>query len=110
MTSAATRTSVGAELRRWREIRSLSQMALALRADVSTRHLSYIETGKSRPTPQMILRLADALDIPMSEQNQLLLAGGFAPQHPERALDDEQISSVMAGLHDLLDAHEPYPA
>ncbi|MDR2997446.1 MAG: helix-turn-helix transcriptional regulator [Microbacterium sp.] len=101
---------IGAELRRWRENRTLSQLALASRADVSTRHLSYVETGKSQPTPQMILRLADALDVPMDEQNRLLLLGGFAPRHPASDLDHENLSSVMASLRDLLDAHDPYPA
>ena len=110
MTVTATPTPVGAEIRRWRELRSLSQMALAAVAEVSTRHLSYIETGKSQPTSSMILRLADALDVPIGEQNELLLVGGFAPKHPERDFDDEQLSSVMASLRNLLDAHEPYPA
>ncbi|WP_239460067.1 helix-turn-helix domain-containing protein [Nocardioides daejeonensis] len=101
---------VGSELRRWRELRSLSQLALSTRADVSTRHLSYVENGRSRPTPEMILRLADVLEVPMREQNRLLLAAGFAPRHPQRGLDDADLSSVLAGLRALLDAHAPFPA
>lgn len=105
-----TPVPIGRELRRWREARALSQLALATRAEVSTRHLSFLENGRSRPTPEMILRLADVLEMPMREQNRLLLAAGFAPRHPQRALDDADLSSVMAGLRNLLDAHAPYPA
>lgn len=108
--TSTTIAPVGSELRRWRELRALSQLALATRAEVSTRHLSFVENGRSRPTPEMILRLADVLDVPMAEQNRLLLAAGFAPRHPQRGLDDEDLSSVMAGLRSLLDAHAPYPA
>jgi transcriptional regulator with XRE-family HTH domain len=105
-----TTAPIGTELRRWREHRTVSQLALAARAEVSTRHLSYVENGRSQPTAAMILRLAAALDVPMSEQNRLLLAGGFAPVHPERSLQDENLSVIMTGLRGLLDAHSPYPA
>lgn len=77
---------------------------------MSTRHVSYVENGRSRPTPEMIVRLAEVLRVPMAEQNRLLLAGGFAPRYPHRATDDEALASVMAGLRSLLDAHAPYPA
>lgn len=110
MTQAAAPATLGDEVRRWRELRGLSQLSLSARAEVSTRHLSFIENDRSRPTAEMILRLADALEVPMSDQNQLLLAGGFAPQHPQRDLADEDISTVMTGLRGLLDAHAPYPA
>lgn len=110
MTRTASREGVGAELRRWREHRALSQLALASRAEVSTRHLSYVENGRSRPTPEMILKLADELDVPLGAQNQLLLSGGYAPQHPQRALEDQDLSAVMDGLRALLDAHAPWPA
>lgn len=110
MSTTTTSPAIGSELRRWREQRALSQLALATRAEVSTRHLSFVETGRSRPTPAMILRLAEVLEVPMAEQNRLLLAGGFAPRHPQRGLDDEHLASVMAGLRSLLDAHAPYPA
>jgi len=110
MTSTVTAPSVGNELRRWRELRSLSQLALATQAEVSTRHVSFIENGKARPTPEMIVRLAEVLRVPLGEQNRLLLAGGFAPRYPHRAADDEALAPVMAGLRSLLDAHAPYPA
>lgn len=110
MTSTATTPSVGNELRRWRELRSLSQLALATQAEVSTRHLSFVENGRSRPTPEMIVRLAEVMRVPMGEQNRLLLAGGYAPRYPHRATDDKALAPVMAGLRRLLDAHAPYPA
>lgn len=110
MVPTATSPSVGSELRRWRITRSLSQLALASRAQVSTRHVSFVENGRSRPTPEMIIRLAEVMDVPMAEQNRLLLAGGFAPRYPQRATDDDALAPVMAGLRNLLDAHSPYPA
>jgi transcriptional regulator with XRE-family HTH domain len=110
MTPTATSSSVGHELRRWRELRSLSQLALATQAEVSTRHVSFIENGRSRPTPEMIVRLAEVMQVPVGEQNRLLLAGGFAPRYPHRGIDDEALAPVMAGLRGLLDAHAPYPA
>lgn len=110
MLSPATSPSVGSELRRWRKTRSLSQLALATRAQVSARHVSFVENGRSRPTPEMIIRLAEVMQLPMVEQNRLLLAGGFAPRYPHRATDDDALAPVMAGLRCLLDAHAPYPA
>ncbi|MFE7223865.1 helix-turn-helix domain-containing protein [Nocardioides sp. NPDC057577] len=109
-TATSPSTSVGTELRRWRELRSLSQLALATQAEVSTRHVSYVENGRSRPTSEMIVRLAEVMGVPMVEQNRLLLAGGFAPRYPHRAADDDALAPVMAGLRSLLDAHAPYPA
>jgi transcriptional regulator with XRE-family HTH domain len=109
-TPPSSPASVGGELRRWRELRSLSQLALATQAEVSTRHVSYVENGRSRPTPEMIVRLAEVMRVPMAEQNRLLLAGGFAPRYPHRATDDDALAPVMAGLRSLLDAHAPYPA
>ena len=110
VTTTTAPSQVGSELRRWRELRSLSQLALATRAEVSTRHVSFVENGRSRPTPEMILRLADVMQVPMAEQNRLLLAGGFAPHHPHRSIDDDALAPVMAGLRGLLDAHAPCPA
>ena len=75
-TATSPSPSVGSELRRWRELRSLSQLALATQAEVSTRHVSYVENGRSKPTPEMIVRLAEVMRVPMAEQNRLLLAGG----------------------------------
>jgi Predicted transcriptional regulators len=97
-------------LREWRESRSLSQQALSDVSTVSTRHLSRVETGRAQPTPDMILRLAEHLDIPLRERNRMLLAGGYAPRFADSSLDDASLSSVMTGLRDLLDAHLPYPA
>lgn len=108
--TAITATPIGAELRRWRELRCLSQLALSGLAQVSTRHVSYVENGHSRPTPEMILRLADVLEVPMAEQNHLLLTAGFAPRHPRSDLDDSTIAPVLTGLRQLVDAHDPYPA
>lgn len=110
MSTTTSPPSVGAELRRWREQRSLSQLALAGRAEVSTRHLSCVETGRSRPTSSMIVRLAEVLEVPMAEQNALLLAGGFAPRYPQRPADGPELAPVMDGLRRLLDAHAPFPA
>lgn len=102
--------AVGALLRQWRERRRLSQLQLALGADVSTRHLSYVETGRSHPSPEMIVRLAEHLEIPLEERNTLLLSGGYAPRYRARPLDDPSLDTVLAGLRGLLDAHLPWPA
>ncbi|KAA1419600.1 helix-turn-helix transcriptional regulator [Nocardioides humilatus] len=97
-------------LRDWRQRRNLSQLDLASRADVSTRHLSYVETGRSQPTSGMILRLCRHLDVPLREQNRVLLAGGFAPAHPEHRLSDPPMAEANAALEAILRAHLPYPA
>lgn len=107
---ATMSAAVGEMLREWRESRSLSQQALSDVSTVSTRHLSRVETGRAQPTPQMILHLAEHLEIPLRERNRILLAGGYAPRYADSALDDASLSSVMDGLRDLLDAHLPYPA
>ena len=101
---------VGELLRGWRQRRNLSQLDLASRADVSTRHLSYVETGRSRPTSGMILRLCRYLDVPLRDQNRVLLAGGFAPAHPEHALSDPPMAEANAAIEAILRAHLPYPA
>ena len=101
---------MGPLLRGWRERRRFSQQELSNRSAVSTRHLSRVETGRARPTPEMILHLADHLDVPLRERNRLLLAGGYAPQYRDRGLDDASVALVMEGLRGLLDAHLPYPA
>ncbi len=107
---SAPTVPAGELLRTWRERRNLSQLALASRADVSTRHLSYVETGRSRPTSTMILRLCRHLDVPLREQNRLLLAGGYAPVHPEHRLADPPMAVANAALEAILEAHLPYPA
>lgn len=101
---------VGDLLREWRTRRRLSQLDLSLAADVSTRHLSYVETGRSRPTPEMILRLAEQLNVPLRDRNLLLLAGGYAPAYPEHDLEDPAMVPVRRALRRLLTAHEPCPA
>src|ERR1700742_1024318 len=97
MTSTTARP-VGQLLREWRERRRLSQLDLAIQADISTRHLSFVETGRSRPTPEMILRLTERLDVPLRERNQLLLAGGYAPTYPQHGLDAPELASVRDAL------------
>jgi transcriptional regulator with XRE-family HTH domain len=101
---------VGELLRGWRERRRLSQLDLSIRANISTRHLSFVETGRSRPTPDMILRLTEQLDVPLRERNVVLLAGGYAPAYPERQLNEPELGSVRAALRQVLGGHEPYPA
>ncbi|GAA2380323.1 helix-turn-helix transcriptional regulator [Dactylosporangium salmoneum] len=102
--------TVGELLRQWRHRRGLSQLDLAIAADVSARHVSLVETGKSRPSADMILRLADQLHVPLRDRNRLLLAGGFAPRHAERPLADKALSAVHDAIRRVLRAHEPYPA
>ena len=101
---------VGTLLREWRERRRLSQLDLALRADSSSRHISYVETGRSQPSREMVLRLAEHLDVPMRERNRLLLAAGFAPVYTETALDAPPLRAIRGALRQVLTGHEPYPA
>ena len=97
-------------IREWRQRRRLSQLDLAITANVSSRHLSFVETGRSRPTSEMILHLAEHLDVPLRDRNALLLAGGFAPAYPERGLAEPELQAVRDALERVLDGHEPYPA
>jgi transcriptional regulator with XRE-family HTH domain len=108
--SPSAPVSVGQLLRRWRDQRRLSQMELALEAEVSTRHLSFVETGRSNPSRDMVVKLAEHLDVPLRERNELLLAAGYAPAYPESALDDAEMAVVRTAVQKLLAAHEPYPA
>ncbi|RST13914.1 XRE family transcriptional regulator [Streptomyces sp. WAC05374] len=110
MTTVASGTGVGPLLRGWRERRRLSQLELALRADSSARHVSFIETGRSRPSEEMILRLAEHLDVPVRERNALLLAAGYAPRYAETSLDDPSLDTLRAGIDQLLAGYDPYPA
>ncbi|MBT2397158.1 helix-turn-helix domain-containing protein [Streptomyces sp. ISL-100] len=110
MTTVAVDKGVGALLRGWREQRRLSQLELALRADSSARHISFIETGRSRPSQEMVLRLAEHLDVPVRERNALLLAAGYAPQYTETPLDDPSLAALREGIERLLVGYEPYPA
>jgi len=97
-------------IREWRQRRRLSQLDLAIAANVSSRHLSFVETGRSRPTSEMILHLAEHLDVPLRDRNALLLAGGFAPAYPEHGLAEPELRAVKNALKRVLDGHEPYPA
>lgn len=101
---------VGKLLRDWRERRRLTQLELALRAEVSARHLSFVETGRSQPTSGMILRLAQQLDVPLRERNVLLLSGGYAPRYPANELADPPMSAVHEAIEHVLRAQEPFPA
>jgi transcriptional regulator with XRE-family HTH domain len=110
LSSPAPPPGVGALLRRWRDQRRLSQMELALEAEVSTRHLSFVETGRAKPSREMVVRLAEHLDVPLRERNALLLAAGFAPAYPESSLQDVELGHVRDAVRRLLVAHEPFPA
>ncbi|HET6986835.1 MAG TPA: helix-turn-helix transcriptional regulator, partial [Kribbella sp.] len=101
---------VGELLRGWRERRRLSQLELANQVEVSTRHVSFVETGRSKPSREMVLRLAEHLDVPLRDRNQLLLAGGFAPVYSEASLHSPAMLAIRTTLRRLLKAHEPYPA
>jgi len=109
VTSTVPGTSIGSLVRQWRQRRRISQLDLAIEADVSPRHVSFIETGRAQPSRAMVLRLAEALDVPRREQNQLLLAAGLAPVYAERSLDDPEMTAVRDGLTRVLDAYDPYP-
>ncbi|MFD8810905.1 helix-turn-helix domain-containing protein [Streptomyces sp. NPDC059627] len=101
---------VGPLLRAWRERRRVSQLELALRADSSARHISFVETGRSRPSEEMVLRLAEHLEVPVRERNALLLAAGYAPRYPETPLDDPALDALRDGMERLIQGYEPYPA
>lgn len=110
VSTTTSATPAGALIRGWRRHRHLSQEQLAHRAEVSTRHLSYIENGRSRPSSDMLLRLCHHLEVGLREQNRVLLAAGHAPAHPEHALDAPPMAEANAALEAILAAHGPYPA
>ncbi|MDT5401446.1 MAG: hypothetical protein QOK33_4677, partial [Mycobacterium sp.] len=110
MTSLQTQhPPFGSLMKEWRQRRRLSQLDLAIEADVSSRHVSFIETGRSAPSRAMVLRLATALDVPLREQNQLLMAAGLAPVYSERSLEDPDMGAVRDGIDQVLKAYEPFP-
>src|SRR3954451_4957599 len=109
MATVSTHGRVGLELREWRERRRRTQLDLALDAGISTRHLSFVETGRSNPGRDMLLRILEQLDVPFREQNRLLLASGHAPAFPERSLQDADLLPVREALDHILAGHEPYP-
>lgn len=100
----------GDHLREWRQRRHLSQLDLAGDAEISARHLSFVETGRAAPSRDMVLRLAERLDVPLRERNVLLVAAGFAPAFPNRSLDDPALAAARKAVETVLKAHEPYPA
>lgn len=102
--------TVGDHIRAWRRRRRLSQLDFALDVEVSQRHLSFIESNRSTPSREMILRIADHLDVPLRDRNAMLLAAGFAPQFRERSLDDPALAAPRAAIDQILKAHEPFPA
>jgi len=102
--------AVGDHLREWRQRRRMSQLDLACEAAISARHLSFLETGRSTPSREMILHLAEQLEIPVRERNVLLVSAGYAPVFPERALDDPQLSAARAAIDQVLEGHKPFPA
>jgi transcriptional regulator with XRE-family HTH domain len=110
MATASSKTGVGPLLREWRKRRRRTQLDLALDAGISTRHLSFVETGRSTPSAEMVLLLAEQLEVPFRERNQLLLAAGHAPAFPERSLEDPELAPVRDALDLILTSHEPYPA
>jgi transcriptional regulator with XRE-family HTH domain len=110
MTPVQAQPEVGALLRQWRERRRVTQLELALDAGISARHLSFVETGRSKPGREMLLRVLEQLEVPFRERNQLLLAAGHAPAYPERSLDDPDLGPVREAVDAILSGHEPYPA
>lgn len=110
MNTLAAVPAFGDYLREWRQRRRLSQLDLAQDADISTRHLSFVETGRSLPSREMVMRLAERLDVPLRERNALLVAAGYAPMYRERALDDPALAPARAAVEMILKSHEPYPA
>lgn len=107
---AATVKPIGTLLREWRQRRRLSQLDLACEADISTRHLSFLETGRSSPSRDMVLHLAEHLNVPLRDRNALLLAAGYAPAFSERALGDPALQAARKAIDLVLAGHEPYPA
>lgn len=101
--------TIGPLMRDWRTRRGRSQLDLSLDVGVSTRHLSFVETGKSRPSPELVLAVAEHLDVPLRERNTMLLAAGFAPRYSSRELSDPAMAQVNSSLQRMLDAHDPCP-
>lgn len=110
MTTAVEPTRFARELKHWRTLRRVSQLDLAIRADTTQRHLSFLEQGRSRPGRAMVVRLAESLELSLRERNRLLLAAGYAPVFPESNFDAAELGPVRAALDTVLDGHLPYPA
>lgn len=101
---------VGTLIRDWRQLRGFSQLDLALEAEISQKHLSFIESGRARPSREMVLLLAEHLAVPLRERNALLLAAGYAPVYRERPLEDPSLQAARTAIDLILKGHEPYPA
>jgi transcriptional regulator with XRE-family HTH domain len=110
MSVASPARNVGGLLRDWRHRRRMSQLDLSVEADVSARHLSFVETGRSQPSRELVLHLADHLDVPLRERNTLLLAAGYAPTYRQTSLDADEMAPVRGALDKILASHEPFPA
>jgi transcriptional regulator with XRE-family HTH domain len=110
MVNAIHSQPVGTLLREWRARRRMSQLDFATEAEISTRHLSFLETGRSLPSRDMLLRLAEHLQVPLRERNVLLVAAGYAPVFPERSLDDPALDPARRAVNQVLAGHEPFPA
>ncbi len=110
MTTAVQSTGFARQLKHWRTLRRVSQLDLAIRADTTQRHLSFLEQGRSRPGRTMVVRLAESLDLSLRERNGLLLAAGYAPIFPESEIDTVELAPVLEALRAILDGHLPYPA
>jgi transcriptional regulator with XRE-family HTH domain len=110
MSTISAPLGVGDLLRDWRQRRRLSQLDLSNEAAVSARHLSFVETGRSKPSRELVLHLAEHLDVPLRERNSLLMAAGYAPVYRERSLDDAEMDPVRGALDMILAGHEPHPA
>jgi transcriptional regulator with XRE-family HTH domain len=110
MTKSYPTQAIGDLLREWRQRRRMSQLDLAVEADISTRHLSFVETGRAQPSREMLLHLAESLEIPLRERNVLLTAAGYAPVFAERPLDDPALAAARQAVEMVLKGHEPFPA
>jgi transcriptional regulator with XRE-family HTH domain len=110
MSTLSPPLGIGDLLRDWRQRRRLSQLDLSNEAAVSARHLSFVETGRAKPSRELVLHLAEHLDVPLRERNALLMAAGFAPVYRERSLDDAEMDPVRGALDMILAGHEPYPS
>ncbi|WP_174365307.1 helix-turn-helix domain-containing protein, partial [uncultured Caballeronia sp.] len=108
--TAVSAVPIGTLIKHWRERRRMSQLLLANEAEISSRHLSFIETGRASPSRAMVLRLAEYLDVPLRERNQLLTAAGFAPVFRERSLEDQSMAPARLAVEQVLKGHYPYPA
>src|ERR1700755_1114729 len=106
----APAATVGDLLREWRQRRRLSQLDTAVNAEVSARHVSFVETGRSRPSRELLLHLAEHLEVPLRDRNTMLLAAGYAPLYAERSLETDELRPVRDALDKILAGHEPFPA